>query len=208
MFKSYIIESDLSRIVPELANDAYLWTGQTDHSGQGVEAVNTVRQDLINKGYNLRQLMKPLTLSTTKIEDEVNRLRWVANVTVTGTIILYGSDDDATWNTIQTTTISATGETSYIIPETYAYYKTGGTATFTSWLVDTTFDSLIKFKWLELIFMNAGKAEDNKYTQYALWCRQEYDNILNKMVVPVDSNDDGVVEADERSKTTSINTYK
>ena len=169
MFKSYIIETDLERVVPELALDPYLWTGQTDHSGQGVEAVNIVRQDLINKGYNLRQLMKPLTLSTTSATDEVNRLRWVANVTVNGTIILYGSDDGDTWNTIQTTTISSTGETSYIVSECYTYYKTGGTATFTSWLVDTTFDSLIKFKWLEFIFMNADKADPNsKYTNYAL----------------------------------------
>ena len=194
MIKNHVIETDLQRLVPELANDAYLWSGQTNHSGQGVEAFNYVRQDLINKGYNLRNVMTPLTLSTTSAEDKINRLRWVATVTVTGTIIIYGSSDGLTWNTIQTTTISATGTTSYILPETYLYYKTGGTATFTSELVDTTFDGLIKYKWIEFIFINAGKGTDNRYTEYALYFSKMYDELLNKMKVPTDTDADGEID--------------
>ena len=138
--------------------------------------------------------MTPLTLSTTSAQDKINRLRWVATVTVTGTIIIYGSADGTTWNTIQTTTISATGTTSYILPETYLYYKTGGTATFTSELVDTTFDGLIKYKWIEFIFINAGKGTDNRYTEYALYFSKMYDELLNKMKVPTDTDADGEID--------------
>jgi len=194
MIKNHVIETDLQRLVPELANDTYLWANQTNHSGQGVEAFNYVRQDLINKGYNLRNVMTPVTLSTASAEDKINRLRWVATVTVTGTIIIYGSSDGTTWNTIQTTTISATGTTSYILPETYLYYKTDGTATFTSELVDTTFDGLIKYKWIEFIFINAGKGTDNRYTEYALYFSKMYDELLNKMKVPTDTDADGEIE--------------
>lgn len=203
MFKSYIVESDLYKLVPEIETDLYKWTGQTDHSGQGIEAVNRVKQDLINAGFNLRQLMKPLELSTTGVEDEVNRLRWVVTSTAGGTAILYGSDDDETYSTIETETVT-TGTTSYIIPENYKHYKTGGTSTFTSVLVDTTFDDLIKSKWIEFIMMNAGKGTDNKYTNYGLAFRENYNTLFNKMVIPVDIDDDGEAKADERSKTTSI----
>lgn len=208
MFKSHVIETDLQRLVPELARDIYLWTGQTDHSEQGVEAVNYVRQALINKGFNLRQLMTPLTLTTTGVQDEVNRLRWVVSLAVAGTAIIYGSNDNITWSTIQTETIAGAGTTSYIIAENYLYYKTGGSGTFTSWMVDTTFDSLIKYKWLEFILINAGKAKDNKYTEYAIYFRDLFEDMLNKMIVPVDDNDDGTVGVTERSKTTSINVLK
>lgn len=198
MIKKHVIEADLQSLVPELANDVYLWTGQTDHSASGTEAFNVVRQDLINKGYNLRNVMIPLTLSTTGAEDTINRLRWVVTATGTGTIIIYGSSDNSTWNTIQTTTLSATGTTSYILPETYLYYKIGGTATFTSELVDTTFDSLIKYKWIEFIFINAGKG-DSKYTDYALYFGKMYDDLLNRMKVPVDTDADGEIDATKSS---------
>ena len=200
MIKNYITETtDLQRLVPELANDTYLWSGQTNHSGQGIEAFNYVRQDLINKGYNLRQLMTPLELSTTSAEDTINRLRWVVTCTVTGTVILYGSEDGTTWNTIQTETLSATGTTSYIITQSYLYYKIGGTATFTSELVDTTFDGLIKYKWIEFIFINAGKGTDNRYTEYALYFSKMYDDLLNKMKVPTDTDEDGEIDTTKSS---------
>lgn len=199
MVKNYLTETDLQRLVPELANDVYLWTGQTDHSAQGVEAFNYVRQDLINKGYNLRQLMIPLTLSTTGVEDTINRLRWVVTATVTGTAIIYGSSDNSTWTTIQTETISATGVTSYLLSDAYKYYKVGGTATFTSELVDTTFDGLIKYKWIEFIMMNAGKGGDSKYTEYALYFSKMYDDLLNKMQIPVDTDADGEVDETKSS---------
>lgn len=199
MVKNYLTETDLQRLVPELANDVYLWTGQTDHSAQGVEAFNYVRQDLINKGYNLRQLMIPLTLSTTGVEDTINRLRWVVTATVIGTAIIYGSSDNSTWTTIQTETISATGVTSYLLSDAYKYYKVGGTATFTSELVDTTFDGLIKYKWIEFIMMNAGKGGDSKYTEYALYFSKMYDDLLNKMQIPVDTDADGEVDETKSS---------
>jgi len=199
MVKNYLTETDLQRLVPELANDVYLWTGQTDHSAQGVEAFNYVRQDLINKGYNLRQLMIPLTLSTTGVEDTINRLRWAVTTTVTGTAIIYGSADNSTWNTIQTETISATGVTSYLLNDAYKYYKVGGSATFTSELVDITFDGLIKYKWIEFIMINAGKGGDSKYTEYALYFSKMYDDLLNKMQIPVDTDADGEVDETKSS---------
>ena len=199
MIKNYVTETDLQRLVPELANDVYLWTGQTDHASQGIEAFNYVRQDLINRGYDLRQLMTPLTLSTTSAEDTINRLRWVVTATVTGTAILYGSTDGDTWNTIQTETISSAGTTSYVIMQTYLYYKIGGTATFTSELVDTTFDGLIKYKWIEFIFINAGKGENSRYTEYALYFSKMYDDLLNKMRIPVDTDSDGETDTTKSS---------
>ena len=205
MIKNYITETDLIRLVPELSNDSYLWTGQTDHSNQGIEAFNYVRQDLINRGFNLRSLMIPLTLTTSSAEDKINRLRWVVTATATGTVILYGSSDGTTWNTIQTTTLSATGTTSYVITETYQYYKVGGTATFTSELVDTTFDSLIMYKWIEYIFMNAGKGEGSKYTDYALYFAKMYDDLLNKLRIPTDTDADGEVDETKSSVSDRLN---
>lgn len=199
MIKNYVTETDLQRLVPELANDVYLWTGQTDHASQGIEAFNYVRQDLINRGYDLRQLMTPLTLTTESVEDTINRLRWVVTATVTGTAILYGSTDGDTWSTIQTETISSAGTTSYVITQTYTYYKVGGTATFTSELVDTTFDGLIKYKWIEFIFINAGKGENSRYTEYALYFSKMYDDLLNKMRIPVDTDSDGETDTTKSS---------
>lgn len=199
------------------------FTGQSDLSAYKSEAEQVVLVDAINKGYRAEALRPDLYLRTstdtlsasetgTSYEDTANRLRLAYNVTVrsgTTSIVLQGSNDEEDWTTIQTKSITAEGAGSFVFISAFKYYRinstiTAGTLAFTAWLTEIVWDSFFKYKWLEVALMNAGKGEDNKYTQYALYFKQEYDSLWDKTKLATDTDFDGEME---QAKTNVIDRY-
>lgn len=212
MVKNYLTETDLQGYLYE--KEYYKWTGQTDLSASKSQAEQVVVLDFINRGYR-NEISRPdlyLRTSTdtisadstgTSYEDTGNRLRLAYNITVrTGTtsLVLQGSNDEETWTTIQTQSITATGESSFIFISGFKYYRinstiTAGTLAFTAWLTETVWDSFFKNKWLEVLMMGAGKGDpESKFTNYALYFKQEYDNLWNTAKILTDEDNDGEVE--------------
>lgn len=210
MIKNYLIEADLQGFLYE--KDALRWTGQSDLSLAKSQSEQIVSQDFINRGYRaeisrpdlyLRSDTATLSSTTTgdSVEDTENRLRLCYNVTVrTGTtsLVLQGSNDESTWTTIQTQSITATGEGSFTFISAFKYYRVNatitGTLAYTAWLTETIWDLFFKYKWLEIILINAGKGEDNKYTQYAMYFRNEYNTLWDSAKILTDEDFDGEPE--------------
>lgn len=183
--KNHVDETYLKTFVPELAR--YLWTGETTFNGFKQAAEQVVVNDFINRGYralalrpnlNLRTSTDTLTADETGVsyEDTFSRLRLAYNVTVqsgTTSLVLQGSADETTWNTIQTQSITAAGEGSFVFLTAYKYYRINldvtapGSLAFTAWLTEASYDLWFTYYWLYLILINAGKANENKYTEYA-----------------------------------------
>jgi len=215
MIYNYLSETDLqSYLYPK---DDFRWTGQTDHSSSKSEAEQVVLLDFINSKYSLLALRPDLSLRSdtatlsadstgTSYEDTGNRLRCGYNVTVrTGTtsLVLQGSNDESTWTTITTQSITATGAGSFVFVSAYKYYRinstiTAGTLAFTAWLTETIFDNCFKYKWLEFILMTAGKADpDSKFTNYAMYFREMYKEIFANGFYQIDNDGDGTTDETE-----------
>lgn len=214
MIYNYLSETDLQGHLYE--KDYYKWTGQSDLSSLKSDAEQAVLLDFINSKYKLLALRPDLSLRSstdtisasstgTSYEDTGNRLRCGYNVTVrTGTtsLVLQGSNDETTWTTITTQSITDTGRGSFVFVSAYKYYRinstiTAGTLAFTAWLTETIFDNFFKYKWIEFILMNAGKAEvDSKYTSYALYFRQMYNELWEKGIFQIDNDGDGTIDED------------
>lgn len=215
MLSNYVNETYLKTFVPELAH--FLWTGETTFDGLKQASEQIVSAEFINSDYRPLALRPDLylrtstdTLSTnatgTSYEDTANRLRLAYNVTVRSgatSIVLQGSNDQSTWTTIQTQSITATGAGSFVFISAFKYYRinatVSGTLAFTAWLTETIFDLFFAYKWLELILMNAGKGDDNKYTQYALYFAQLYKDLWAKGIFWKDNDGDGTADEEQRN---------
>lgn len=217
MLKNYVTETGLQGFVYE--KDLYLWTGQTDLSASKERAEQVVINDFINRGYKPLALRPDLYLRTststlssdttgTSYEDIASRLRLAYNVTVrsgTTSIVLQGSNDEVTWTTIQTQSITATGEGSFVFLAAFKYYRinaviTAGTLAFTAWLTEASYDLFFAYKWLEIILMNAGKAAESKYTEYGKYFLEQYEKLWNGIVWE-DADGDGTINEDSKSNT-------
>ena len=220
--RNYITETQLQGYLYEKTR--LLWQGQTDFSIAQTQADGEVLRDFITTGYTLMQLRPDLFLRTdtatisasttgTSYEDKCQRLRLAYLVTVrTGTtsLVLQGSNDETTWYTVSTQSIvdadiSIIG--SFTFTAVYKYYRinstiTAGTLAFTAWMAETIFDSLYLYRWLYVILINAGKAQENKYTEYANIFLNMYNDAWAKLIVWLDTNLDGV--ADEKSKPSLV----
>lgn len=210
--KNYIAETDLEGFVPEL--DQYLFTGETDWSKQKTRAEQIVIADLVNKGFQLRNLRPELTLSTSTDSDEdvANRDRCVvvctaftstAVVTVTGT----NDTDDAYVTAGTSSNITATGTSSFLLDDRYKYYKYSntGTATLTVFLVESSnYDLLFIYKWLELILRNSVVQENDAYHIKANWMRELYQNLWTSFSPFYDGDEDGEITASEKSNLTTM----
>lgn len=222
MLKNYIDETYLKGFVPELAR--YLWSGETTYDKQKQSAEQIVLSDFINKGYNTVIIRPDLylrsdtdTLSASSTGDTITaygiRMRLAYNVTVrTGTtsIVLQGSNDDETWNTIQTTSITDTGSGSFVFLNSYTYYRinstiTAGTLAFTAWLTETNYDLWFAYKWLELILMSAYTNEDDQYYKRMEWFRNAYNELWNGAVILSDDDFDGEVDTSKSNVIDRLN---
>lgn len=220
MIYNYLSETDLQGHLFE--KEYYKWTGQSDLSTPKSNAEQTVLLDFINSKYRLFALRPDLNLRSstdtiaasstgTSYEDTGNRLRLAYNVTVrTGTtaLVLQGSNDEATWTTITTQSITDTGAGSFVFVSAYKYYRinstiSAGTLAFTAWLTETIFDKFFLYKWLEFILMGAGKADpESKFTNYALYFREMYKELWEKGIFQIDNDGDGTT--DEESSNSDV----
>lgn len=211
MIKNFITEDYLRGILPEL--DLYKWSSESDFSNFISQSNNEIFEELRKKNLKLNKLMPELFLidSGTVIssagtyigdsyEDTLNRLRLVYDVTAYSgitekTLTIQGSNDEVTFYTIDTITISETGIESVRISEIYQYYRllltqTEGSITLSVYLVETTYDDLFAYKTLELIMRNVKK-EDNdaqgiKQRDYNTF----YNQILNSSIFLENTSDE------------------
>ena len=197
---NYVTEKELKGYIPELSK--YLWNGENDFSKQRIQAEQIVVSDLSNKGYLIRQLQPKLYLGTNAIEDNINALRFVCTSTGAGTVTLWGSNDED-YEIVKTLTFVKAETQSHIITNPFKYYKVDS-ETFTSYLVEITFDRLFAYKWLELILMDSFKERDDSYYERMTYFKESYQNLLNGMVINIDSNEDGEIDETEQSSTNSI----
>ncbi len=208
MLRNYLLETDLAQLEPEYIR--YLWSSQTDFSGFKTMSEMIVKNDFVNRGYSAKALRPDLMLRTstdtisasstgTAFEDLYSRTRLAYNVTErTGTtsLVLQGSTDNSAWVTIETQSITATGEGSFFFIEGYRYYRinstiTAGTLAFTAWITEGIYDLFFLYKWIELIMFDAGKKKDTKYNDAYLKYKADYDALWDSVVL---TDDNGVVE--------------
>lgn len=217
MLRNNIDETYLKGFVPELTK--YLWNGETDFSKQKQSAEQMVYLDLSNRGYDTASISPGLvlrddtdTLSANStgdsVEDVANRGRCCYNVTVrTGTtsLVLQGSNDEETWTTIATQSITATVSSSFLFLGGFKYYRINSTVTgtlaFTCWLAETIYDALFTYKWLELIMLDSYTEENDQYYKRMEYFRNEYNRLLDSGKLQKDDDFDGT---EETAKTNVI----
>lgn len=213
MLKNYINETYLKGKVPELVN--YLWTingtAETTYDKQKQSAEQIVYADMIDRGYQLRNLRPHLVLATTlpkdQIEDYGNRVRAVAictTVTGTATIAITGTDDtDEAYASAGTSDSLTVGTNTFLLNTYYKYYKYAvtGTATLSSvYLVEASnYDLLFAYKWLELILRDVIAEENDQYHIKANEFAKMYNDRLQSFSPFYDKDEDGDITADERS---------
>lgn len=226
-FANHIQESDLKGYIPEISK--LLWSDESDYSKQKSEAVKHVIQDLQDRGFKARDLMPELILreSGTVIsaaetgeasgEDVIGRLRFVYIVTGftagTKSIVLKGSNDKETWHTVTTIAVTANVSSSVIIESQYKYYRadaevSGGEMDYRAYLVETTFDRLISFKWLELILLDRYTEEGDLYYSKMEYFQKAYNNLWSTITIWRDTDLDGEVTAGEKTTTNSFTMLK
>ena len=219
MLANYTDEIYLKGFVPELSR--LLWSGETDYSKQKEKAEQIVSMDFLVSSYKALSLRPDLYLRSdtstlnadttgTPFYDAASRLRLAYNVTVrTGTttsLTLQGSSDQVTWTDIKTISITATGADSVVFISAFQYYRinatiTSGILAFTAWLTETIYDLFFAYKWLELILMNAGKGDQNKFTEYAKYFAEQYGLLWQRGIIYEDLNGDGTVSNSNKKKT-------
>lgn len=227
-FINHIVENDLKSLIPEISR--LLWSDETDYSLQKAEAEKFVMQDLLDRGFKARDLMPQLVLrnsgtaltetaiESVSNEDVISRLRFVYQVTGftaggTKQIILEGTNDKETYYTVKTISVTANASTSLIIPAQYKYYRvsatvTGGSMDYSAYLVETTFDRLITFKWLELILLDRYVEEDDQYHSKMMYCQKGYNSLWNTITIWRDSDASGDIDSSEKVTTNSITMLK
>jgi len=226
-FKNYLVQSDLYAYEPELTNyfRTVGGTAETNYTKQIDEAARLVADDLAGKGYNLRLLRPDLTLRTagtsatatanaeTSSEDILNRWRWVWNITsisgTTNTLTLKGTNDEETYTTVLSTTVTATGEASAMIGQPYKYYRltvgiNTGWLDCSSYMTEMIYDKLVGFKTLALIFGNAKKEKEDRYDLKTQEYKENYKDKLENTQFGYDEDDSGDVSEDEIKKTHEV----
>lgn len=185
---NFITEPDLKGYAPEL--DRLLWSDQADYSKQKSVAEITVTNDLISRGYKLRQLQTPLIITTESKEDKLSRNR----VIISGTATLKGSNDNENFINVATQ--------SKVLTQTFRYYQKSGSGAVK--LYETVFDLLFVYKWLETIMLDKFNQDGDQYWNRMVYFRDSYNNYINKATFSVDENDDGNIDEKEITKLNII----
>jgi len=209
MIKNYLIQSDLSKFLPEQELNSYLFASATDYSSQGTGAEQIVLNDFINRGYNARLLRPELSLGTsTGVEDVASRNRIVAvvsAVTGTATLTITGANtSDGTYISCGSITVTSTGTKTDLLTGLYKYYKysTSGTITLTSVkLVESNYDLFYAYKWLELILKSARSEQGDIYDAKAQEYKQMYEDLFASAKLWIDNDEDGELDTTETIQT-------
>ncbi len=134
------------------------------------------------------------------LEDTIERLIWVINVTSgAGIFDLQGTDDETneTWTSVNTQNVTTPGTISFYFDEPYKYYRviyTGSSATYTSYLIEKSFYYAHLYKSLQVIynsfFMQKGDVFDIKREYY----KKLYEDEIQSMIATYDEDDNGIVD--------------
>lgn len=211
MLRCYIDEDYLINFEPDILS--YKNRNAEDLTAYRNAAVTSVFADLNKKSEDSRYIMPELVLRSagtsssssetgTAILETINRNRIVITVSVfTGgsdkVISLYGSKDNSTFELIENYTITETGLYTYTFDYVYNYYRVDmtqadGTINFKCFLVESVFDNMFAYKWLELIFANQRKEEI--YLNISQSYRKLYELLLQTTFICQDKNLDGYPE--------------
>ena len=224
MLRNLIDETYLRGYAAKLS--ALLYTDEADWSEQKKKATTRVLNAL-SQSYNLRDLMPEVylrssgdSISTAEtgegIEDEMNRMRLVidniTNTVSSKVLTLQGSEDNTTFYTIDTVTVT-TDDTlvSFEFYYPYKYYRINSTVTtgvldFRAYLVETIYDELFACMWLYFIFMDISKATDDQYDKKANEFKEMYESLMIETKRYLDADNDG--DVDEISQNNSITMLK
>ena len=223
MLRNLLTEADLRAYIPNI--DLIQWTGTDDYSAQIEAAEREVRDDLYSiMGLKSSSLRPDLTLnagttsitsSTTssEIEDEADRKRLVCNVTAfsgtSHTVTLQGSNDETTWTTVTTLTITETGVESALLPLQFTYYKatvavSSGAMTANIYLTETIYDTLFAYKTLAIILQALIKTDGDQWSIKASYFHEMYEKKLSSYKMFYDANLDGTLDEGELISNTII----
>jgi len=219
MLRNFTTLSDLKAYIPNLEN--LLWTDNEDYSAQIAAAEREVRDDLLNRGLRDVYLRPDLTLNagtsavsvstqTDSVGETYQRARWVVNVkavTSSVTLTLQGSNDNETFETVETITATETGVTTALIGKPFSYYRativpSTGSATVETYLTETIYDTLFAYKTLIIILTSMIVSENDQWATKQRYFMEQYSQLLNKAKIAYDSNQDGDIESGE---TASMN---
>ncbi len=223
MLRNLVTEEDLKGYTPKLSE--LLWTGETDYSAQKEKATQFVFNQLIQKRYDVKELMPELVLrlngtslsaneTGTAYADTINRLRLVidniSNTVSAKTITLQGSDDiDGSFKDVTTVVVSTTDTIKTVtFHDTYKYYRVNaevisGVFDFRAYLTETVYDELFECKWLVYIFSDIRSAEGDPYDLKMQFYEMMYNDLMNSAILYMDTNSDGV--PDTARETNIIN---
>lgn len=226
MLRNYTTATTLAGYVPHLNN--LQWTNQDDYSTQIAIADYEVRNDLFNRGLRALYLRPDLTFNdgtdsitssetSDTVTDELTRNRWVINCTAFSgnnkTITLEGSNDNSTWTTVDSVTISATSETSQLLTKNYKYYRintavSSGAITFESYLTETNYDCLFDYKTLTIILRPLIKSEGDQFDLAYREFQRMYNDLLQSMKVQYDEDLDSSLDTGELQRNNLVRYYK
>lgn len=207
MLRSFITHSDILKVEPALTD--YLRSDQSDFSGLVSQAKTFLEQEVKNRGLELKKLCTKLTLtdSTKSDKDHVERTRIVIDATsVSGspTWVLQGTNDESneTWTTVldgSDLTLSADGQVTKTFSDTYDYYKLTktGTATYTAYLVETSWELPHIYLSLHLIYKQLEALEGDAWASKAEMYFERYQYVMNNVKYSYDADEDGTVYEDE-----------
>lgn len=223
MLRNHLTESDLEGYAAAISE--LLYTGQTDYSAQKEKATQFVFNQLIQKRYDVKQLMPELylrengtvinsTAAETSAIDTISRLRLVIdNITNTSSskaITLQGSSDNITFKDVTAVTVTTT-DTSKAVTffDTYKYYRikvtvNSGTIDYRAYLTETVYDDLFAYKWLVFIYADISKSEGDQYDKKMNQFEMMYNDLMNNAILYIDSNSDGIPDSVRETNVINI----
>lgn len=202
MLRNFTNEEYIKGFYPQLAY--LLWRAETDYSKQREKAEQIVINSLIAKGENLKAIMPELVLNKqgttitatttgSSFADIINRQRLVIEtLEFTGTsvtITLQGSSDNSgtssVWSDITSIDVTPTTDTtqSILFTQSYNQYRLkttidgSSTIDYKGYLVETVFDLLFAYKWLEIIFRESKKNNEDQFAMAEQDCITQYQDV-------------------------------
>ena len=214
MLRNLVTEEDLKGYTPKLSE--LLWTGEVDYSAQKEKATQFVFNQLIQKRYDVKELMPELTLRANGVSlsanetgtgycDTINRLRLVidniSNTVSSKVLTLQGSDNGSdNFKDITTITIATTDTIKTVtFHDTYKYYRinsavVSGVFDFRAYLTETVYDELFECKWLVYIFQDMRVSAEDQFDLKMNFYEDMYKELMSKAIIYIDSDSDGVPE--------------
>jgi len=230
MIKNFITYTDLIKKEPRLVTD---WQTSTTIIGtQIADAYKKTIIELNKRNIDTRCVMIPFYLASGKqtlsasstgtgilaqTKNRVKRLVIEKSTCTDGgggnTWTLEGSNDNTVWTTIVTlANTTGAGVISVSFDDEYDYYRykltVATSLSFTGYiyLVENSFDDLIQFKSLEIIFRSLMRIDNDLMSQKYIAYKSEFDSEIKSLRYSYDVDNSGTIDDDEevRKKTTSV----